>query len=57
MGDKLIAQMRQIIPTQQILLMSGSAGGLNNNALHANGILTKPILLQELQNALAKLQN
>jgi CheY-like chemotaxis protein len=56
MGDKLIAQMRQIIPTQQILLMSVSVDGrFSDIAFSANGILAKPILLQDLQYALAKL--
>jgi len=56
MGDKLITQMRQISPTQQILLMSGSVdGGFSDIGLHANGILAKPILLVDLQQALAEL--
>jgi CheY-like chemotaxis protein len=54
-GDELASNLKQLAPTQPILIITGSAqpvGGLNSAA---DAILEKPFALDELRRAIAEL--
>jgi len=54
-GDVLAARLKQIAPSQLILMVTGSAAEESAVALKVDGLLGKPFLLNELRQALGGL--
>lgn len=54
-GDELAASIKQVAPSQPILMISGSVEQWNGLAPSVDALLSKPFGFQDLRRAIAKL--
>ena len=54
-GDELAANIKQMAPSQPILMITGTVEQLNGLAPSVDGLLCKPFGFQDLRRAIAKL--
>ena len=54
-GDQLVVEIKKLMPTQPIILMTADRGGLGGIEQSANVILDKPFALQNLHSAITQL--
>jgi len=54
-GDELAANLKQLAPSQPIIMLSASAGILDRSSLRVDVLLWKPFSVSELRQAIAQL--
>jgi two-component system alkaline phosphatase synthesis response regulator PhoP len=54
-GDEMAANLKHLVPSQPILMLTGSAEALNTSSPSINGFLRKPFSLVDLRQAIVQL--